>query len=32
VELKEKFGKFTDSKLTVLKIISGEVVRRGAAR
>jgi hypothetical protein len=29
-ELKEKFGKFTDSQLAVLKIISGEVVRRGA--
>ena len=30
VELRETFGKFTDSQLAVLKIVSGEVVRHGA--
>jgi hypothetical protein len=29
-ELSETFGKFTDSQLAVLKIVSGEVVRHGA--
>jgi hypothetical protein len=29
-ELKEKFGKFTESELAALKINSGEVVRHGA--
>jgi hypothetical protein len=29
-ELREKFGKFTDSELGALKIISDEVIRRGA--
>jgi hypothetical protein len=29
-DLRETFGKFTDSEHAVLKIVSGEVVRRGA--
>jgi hypothetical protein len=29
-ELRETFGKFTDSQRAVLKIVSGEVVRHGA--